>query len=147
LPATAKLCSGIGLENQMQNCPYGFGKTVDLGFENALDKLVELFRQRGFGVLFQVDMQDHLRQKAGIDFRRYAIIGACHPGLASRAFCADINIGLLLPCNVIVYEDGEGRSTVMAMDPAYLMDFLRVPEAIEVAIAVKEELEALIETV
>jgi len=126
-------------------CPYGFGKTVNLGFENALARLVELFRQRGFGVLFQVDMQEHLRLKAGIDFRRYMIVGACHPGLASRAFGADLNIGLLLPCNVVVYEEGDESSTVMAMDPAYLMDLLRVPEAVEVAIEVKDELESLIE--
>jgi len=130
----------------MQNCPYGFGKTVDLEFDEALSRLVELFRQRGFGILFQVDMQKHLRQEASVDFRRYMIVGACHPGLASRAFSADRNIGLLLPCNVIVYEEVEGKSTIMAMDPAYLMDFLRVPEAIEVAMAVKEELETLVET-
>jgi len=131
----------------MQNCPYGFGKTLNLGFEDALARLVELFRQRGFGILFQVDMQGHLQQKVGLDFRRYEIVGACHPDLASRAFCADLNIGLLLPCSVIVYEEEGGQSTVMAMDPAYLMDFLRVPEAIEVAMAVKEELEALIEMI
>ena len=61
----------MNAEIWMQNCPYGFGKTLDLGFEDALARLVELFRQRGFGILFQVDMQGHLRQKAGLDFRRF----------------------------------------------------------------------------
>lgn len=126
-------------------CPYGFGKTVELDFESALAKLNELFRARGFSILFQVDMQETFRQQAGVDFRRYMIIGACNSRLASRAFDADANIGLLLPCNVIVYEEERGRSTVVAMDPAYLMDLVRVPEAIEVAIEVKEELESLVE--
>jgi uncharacterized protein (DUF302 family) len=73
------------------------------------------------------------------------IIGACPPAFTRRAFNADSNIGLLLPCNVVVYEEEGGRSTVMAMDPAYLMDMVRVPEAIEVAIEIKEEFEALVE--
>jgi uncharacterized protein (DUF302 family) len=73
------------------------------------------------------------------------IVGACPPDFARRAFSADSNIGLLLPCNVIVYEEEGGQSTVMAMDPAYLMDLVRVPEAIEVAIEIREELEALVE--
>jgi len=130
----------------MQNaCPYGFGKTVELDYERALDKLLGLFRARGFSILFQVDMQEALRQDTGAGFRRYMIIGACPPAFARRAFNADSNIGLLLPCNVVVYEEEGGRSTVMAMDPAYLMDMVRVPEAIEVAIEIKEEFEALVE--
>jgi len=128
-----------------KSCPYGFGKTVALDYEQALEKLVGLFRERGFNILFQIDMQQTLKQQAGIDFRRYMIVGACHSGLAARAFGADVNIGLLLPCNVIVYEEDGGQSRVMAMDPAYLMDLVRVPAAIEVAIEVKEELEALVE--
>ena len=130
----------------MQNaCPYGFGKTVALDYARALDKLLGLFQERGFSILFQVDMQEALREETGAGFRRYMIIGACPPAFARRAFNADCNIGLLLPCNVVVYEEEGGRSTVMAMDPAYLMDMVRVPEAIEVAIEIREEFEALIE--
>lgn len=127
-------------------CPYGFGKTVELDYESALSKVIALFHARGFSVLFQVDMREALRQEAGADFRRYMIIGACPPALARRAFGADRNIGLLLPCNVVVYEEEGGRSTVMAMDPAYLMDMVRVPEAIEVAIEIREELEAIVDS-
>lgn len=130
----------------MQNaCPYGFGKTVALDYERALDKLLGLFRTRGFNILFKVDMQEALRPDIDAGFRRYMIIGACPQVLARRAFNADRNIGLLLPFNVVVYEEEGGRSTVMAMDPAYLMDLVRVPEAIEVAIEIKEEFESLVE--
>jgi uncharacterized protein (DUF302 family) len=127
-------------------CSYGFGKTVELDYERALDKLLGLFRVRDFKILFQVDMQQALRPDSGAGFRRYMIIGACPQALARRAFNADSNIGLLLPCNVVVYEEDGGRSRVMVMDPAYVMDLVRAPEAIEVAIELKEELEALIET-
>ncbi|HEY7746281.1 MAG TPA: DUF302 domain-containing protein [Desulfuromonadales bacterium] len=130
----------------MQNaCSYGFGKTIALDYERALDKLLELFRARGFNILFQLDMREALRQDAGSAFRRYMIIGACPPALARRAFNADRNVGLLLPFNVAVYEEEGGRSTVMAMDPAYLMDLVRAPEAIEVAIEIREEFEAIVE--
>jgi len=130
----------------MQNaCSYGFGKTIALDYERALDKLLELFRARGFNILFQVDMREALRQEAGPAFRRYMIIGACPPAFARRALNADRNIGLLLPFNVAVYEEEGGRSTVMAMDPAYLMDLVRAPEAIEVAIEIREEFEAIVE--
>lgn len=126
-------------------CSYGFGRTVELDYERTLDKLLSLLRARDFHILFQVDMQQALRQDSGTGFRRYMIIGACPQALARRAFNADTNIGLLLPCNVIVYEEEGGRSRVMALDPAYVMDLVRVPEAIEVAIELKEELEALVE--
>lgn len=130
----------------MQNaCSYGFGKTVELDYERALDKLLGLFRARNFNILFQVDMQQALRQDSGSEFRRYMIIGACPQALARRAFNADSNIGLLLPCKVVVYEEEGGRSRIMAMDPAYVMDLVRAPEAIEAAIEIKEELEALVE--
>jgi uncharacterized protein (DUF302 family) len=130
----------------MQNgCSYGFGKTVELDYGRALDRLLGLFRERDFNILFQVDMQQALRQDSGSEFRRYMIIGACPQALARRAFNADSNIGLLLPCNVVVYEEEGGRSRVVAMDPAYVMDLVRAPKAIEAAIELKEELEALIE--
>jgi len=128
-------------------CPYGFGKTVALDYEIALSKVLDLLRARGFSVLSQVDMREALRPDSGGGLGRYMIITACSPALARRAFSADSNIGLLFPCNVVVYEEDEGGSTVMAMDPAYLMDLLRVPETIEVAIAIREEFEALIEMI
>jgi len=130
----------------MQNgCSYGFGKSIELNYERALEKLLNLFRTRNFDILFQVDMQQALWQGEGAGFRRYMIVGACPSALALRAFNADRNIGLLLPCQVVVYEEDGGRSRIMAMDPAYVMDLVRAPEAIEVAIEIKEELEALVE--
>lgn len=126
-------------------CRYGIGKTVALDFSRAVAMVVTMLEAKGFQILFRVDMQEFLRSEAGADPRPYVILGACKPELAQRAFSADRNVGLLLPCKVVIYEEGEGRSRVMAMDPAWLMDLVRAPEVIEVAIAVKEEVEDLVE--
>jgi uncharacterized protein (DUF302 family) len=103
--------------------PYGFGEKVALAFDAALQRTTELLKEEGFGVLTRIDVQQTLREKLGVDFRRYVILGACNPPLAHQAFQAELNIGLLLPCNVAVYED-EGGSVVSFMDPAAAMGFV-----------------------
>ncbi len=103
--------------------PYGFGVKVTLPYESAVQRTTELLKEEGFGVLTRIDVQQTLKEKLGVDFRRYVILGACNPPLAHRAFQAELNIGLLLPCNVAVYED-EGGSVVTFMDPAAAMGFV-----------------------
>jgi uncharacterized protein (DUF302 family) len=103
--------------------PYGFGVKVTLPYEAAVQRATELLKEEGFGVLTRIDVQQTLREKLGVDFRRYVILGACNPPLAHRAFQSELNIGLLLPCNVAVYED-EGGSVVAFMDPAAAMGFV-----------------------
>ncbi len=125
-------------------CRYGIGKKVALDFNQTVSKVVAMLEAKGFRIQFRVDMQEFLSREACVDARPYVILGACKPELARRAFAADPNIGLLLPCRVVVYEE-EGGSRVMAMDPAWLMDLVRAPEVVEVAIAVKEEVEDLVE--
>jgi uncharacterized protein (DUF302 family) len=103
--------------------PYGFGAKVELPYEQAVQRTTELLKEEGFGVLTRIDVQQTLQEKLGVEFRRYVILGACNPSLAHRAFQAELNIGLLLPCNVAVYED-EGGSVVTFMDPAAAMGFV-----------------------
>jgi uncharacterized protein (DUF302 family) len=126
-------------------CRYGIGKSIALRFDLAVAKVVAMLEAKGFRILFRVDMGEFLSRSGSGDARPYLILGACKPDLARRAYAADRNVGLLLPCKVAIYEEGAGRCRVMAMDPAWLMDLVRAPEVIEVAIAVKEEVEDLVE--
>lgn len=122
-------------------CRYGFGKIVPLSFEAAVVRVTNQLQARGFKILSRIDLKQHLEETTGIKFRRYLILGACKADFAVRAFSADPNIGLLLPCNVVVYETDEGKIRVMAMDPVHIMDLVNQPQAIEVAMELKETFE------
>lgn len=95
---------------------YGFSKTVSLPYEQAIEKVTEELKKEGFGVLTTIDVRDTLKKKLDVDFNKYVILGACNPPFAHKALVAEEQIGLLLPCNVIVYEKN-GRTIVAAFDP------------------------------
>jgi uncharacterized protein (DUF302 family) len=101
----------------MQDTTYGFRVYVPLGYDQAVDAAKEALKQEGFGVLTTIDVRATLKEKLNVDFRRYVILGACNPPLAHRALQGEIDIGLLLPCNVVVYEDGPSTSVVAAVAP------------------------------
>lgn len=101
----------------MEETRYGLRVEVPLAYERAVERTVEALKAEGFGVLTTIDVKQTLKQKLDRDFRRYVIFGACNPPLADRALRAELEIGLLLPCNVIVYETEPGRSVVAAMAP------------------------------
>ena len=95
---------------------YGFSKTVSLPYEKAIEKVTEELKKEGFGILTTIDVRDTLKKKLDVDFNKYIILGACNPPFAHKALVAEEQIGLLLPCNVIVYEKN-GRTIVAAFDP------------------------------
>jgi uncharacterized protein (DUF302 family) len=96
-------------------------KTVAGSFEEARERVIAELAKEGFGVLTRIDVKDTLSKKIGVDFRRYEILGACNPRLAHRALTESLEVGTLLPCNVIVYEDDEGRAVVWAVDPSAML--------------------------
>jgi len=112
---------------------YGLRIDLPIPFDEALARATEALRQQGFGVLTSIDVQQTLKKKLGRDFRRYVILGACNPVLADRALHAELEIGLLLPCNVIVYERDPGTSSVAAMAPLPAMGLIGNPDVVAVA--------------
>ncbi len=92
-------------------------KKTSLTFDEALTKVAGALKAEGFGVLTQIDVQATLKEKIGADFRRYRILGACNPKLAYRALSAELEVGVMMPCNVIVYEGDDGKAVVSAIDP------------------------------
>lgn len=96
---------------------YGIGKSVPLAYEQAVERTRAALQQEGFGVLTEIDVQATLKKKLDVDFKKYVILGACNPPLAWKGFQAEPDIGLLLPCNVIVYEEDAARSRVAVLDP------------------------------
>ena len=100
---------------------YGLKATLNVPYEEAIEKTTAALKEEGFGVLTEIDVKATLKKKIDADFRRYVILGACNPNLAHQALQNELEIGLLLPCNVIVYETDDDKSTVSIVDPMAMM--------------------------
>lgn len=125
---------------------YGISRVVDHSYDRAVERVTEELQKEGFGVLTTIDVKETLRKKLGIDFPRYVILGACNPPFAHRALQAEEQIGLLLPCNVIVYEKG-GATVVAAFDPMMMALVLENEEIRPIADEVRKKLERVVAAV
>jgi len=115
-------------------------KTLRATYDEALARVPEALKSEGFGVLTEIDVQATLKQKLGVDFRRYTILGACNPPFAHEALQADLEVGLMMPCNVLVYEDDDRRAVVVAIDPTKTVAATENARLVELAASVKEKL-------
>jgi len=131
------------------NGGYAFGVRVPYGHEEAVTKTKEALKAEGFGVLSEIDIQKAMREKVGHEMGRYLILGACNPQLAHRALQAEKELGALLPCNVVVYEDpgtggaggGGGETVVIAQDPQLMLDAVGNQALAAIASEARERLE------
>lgn len=126
---------------------YYFVKTIEGSFEEAIEKVAESLKKEGFGVLTEIDVKATLKKKLDVDFREYRILGACNPPFAYQALQAEDKIGIMLPCNVIVQETGEGKIEVAAVDPIASMLAIQNPELGEIAVQVQEKMKKVVENI
>lgn len=125
-----------------QTTRYGISTTVDYSFETAVERVRAALAKQGFGVLTEIDVRATMKAKLGEEFRPYIILGACNPSFAFKALSAELDIGLLLPCNVVVYAaDEPGKSVVAAMDPVTALSLTGNDAIVPVANEVRARLE------
>jgi len=123
---------------------YSFGKTVEMPFLEAVDKVRTELAKEGFGVLSEIDVKQKFSEKLGKNFRDYIILGACSPPLAWEAFRHEINIGTLLPCNVVIYRGDDQVTVVMVMDPVAALGIIGNKELTEIAVTVRQKMQRML---
>ena len=126
---------------------YGFSTTVKTGFDEAIEKVTAALQEEGFGVLTEINVKAVMKKKLDVDKRPYTILGACNPVLANQAIMAEPDIGLLLPCNVLVREEENGDVTVAFMDPAAVLTLVDKEGIAELAGEVKERLQRVMKSI
>jgi uncharacterized protein (DUF302 family) len=125
----------------------GFARVLNISFEEALIKVQKALKEEGFGVLTTIDVQSTLKKKLDVDFRRYVILGACNPPYAFQALQADLDVGLLLPCNVIIYETDDNKVYVSTMNPVSVLGVIQNQELRNIADGVSVKLQKVMENV
>ncbi len=124
---------------------YGFRTTLNIPYEEAIEKATAALKEEGFGILTEIDVKATLKKKLDADFRRYIILGACNPNLAYQALQNELEIGLLLPCNVIVYETDEGQPVISIVDPISMLGVVEGSTLGPIANEAKARLQRVIE--
>jgi uncharacterized protein (DUF302 family) len=125
---------------------YYFSHLLNLGFDEAVEKVTEALKREGFGILTSIDVRDTLKKKIDVEFRNYRILGACNPALAHKALQIEDKVGTMLPCNVVVQEIGIGKIEVAAIDPVASMQAIENPRLKEAAGEVQTKLRRVIES-
>jgi uncharacterized protein (DUF302 family) len=124
---------------------YGYSRTLDIPYQRAVERARDALKTEGFGVLCEIDIKEKLKEKLGVEFRNYLILGACNPPLAYQTLQEEIDIGLLLPCNVVVYEK-DGGSVVASIDAARMLSIVGNSALEATAKEVNEKLKRVIES-
>jgi len=122
----------------------GLAKTTALSYDQAIAKVTDELKKEGFGVLTEIDVKETLKKKLNVDFRPYKILGACNPTLAHQALEKEVELGMFLPCNVIVYRADDGRTVVSAVDPKIALGRLNRPQLEPIAEEVAARLKRVI---
>jgi len=128
----------------MEQTNYGFSKVVNLGYEEAIEKVTEELKKEGFGVLTEIDVKETLKKKLDVEFKPYKILGACNPPFAYKSLQAEEQIGLMLPCNVIVYVNDSSETVVAAINPIAYMQAVKNDKLGEVAEVIQSKLKKVI---
>ena len=120
-------------------------KTVDHSFDEAITKVTERLKEQGFGILTEIDVKKTLKTKIDVDFRRYTILGACNPPFAHKALQAELNVGLMMPCNVIVYETDDGKVQVSGFNPEAMLSAFDRADLTDIAAEIRSRMATAIE--
>ena len=123
---------------------YYFSKTLNVSFDEAVKVITEALKSEGFGVISEINMHEKLKEKLGVDFKRYRILGACNPPLAYKALQAEEKIGTMLPCNVLVIEQGQNKIEIAAVNPVASMQAITNPALGDAALEVTNKLKKVI---
>lgn len=131
----------------MYTTNYGFGIEIKAGFDDTVQRTIQALQEEGFGILCDIDIRETLKKKLNVSFRQYRILGACNPLLAHQALTKEDDLGLLLPCNVVVYELGEQRSRIVAIDPVKTLGIVGNDSLEPIAKEVKSRLQSVMEAI
>jgi uncharacterized protein (DUF302 family) len=126
---------------------YYFTKKVDKSYDESRDLIEKKLKEKGFGIVSEIDLHEKFKEKLNIDFRRYKIIGACNPKYAHMAIDIEDQIGLMLPCNMVIQERGKDSVEISAIDPVASMQAVENPKLLEMAQEIRSQLKSLIESI
>jgi uncharacterized protein (DUF302 family) len=126
---------------------FAFRTVLDRPYDEAVQKVTAALQSEGFGVLTEIDVKSTLKKKLDVDFRKYVILGACNPPYAYRTLQAELDVGLLLPCNVVVYETDDGKTCVSALNPVSALEVIKSEELRKIAREVSEKLRRVVDRV
>jgi uncharacterized protein (DUF302 family) len=126
---------------------YALSTVLNTSYEDAISKVTDALKEEGFGVLTEIDVKSTLKKKLDVDFRKYMILGVCNPPYAFRTLQTDLDVGLLLPCNVIVYETDDKKAYISALNPVSALEVIKSQELRKIAAEVSEKLKRVVEKV